>query len=209
MANRTKNVLTAENLVNVNMFRLTEDNQLIVDFNLIIAQPKTKEECDSKYYITEDSHVQPYTGREWFNWYKWNCENWGTQWNCEMLGIDGTDTVGFFTAWAAPFPIISKISEMLGDVELKHTFYDIDNFGSEEFYAIWRNGKMIKAFVSTFDWDTEEYNVPIEIDNDIRCRDFADSDETIGDLIVADTESVDHKELYDEVLAIVKSYYGK
>lgn len=31
----------------------------------------------------------------------------------------------------------------------------------------------------------------------------------IGDLLVLDTESVSHKELYDEVLEIVKNYYGE
>ena len=65
--------------------------------------------------------------------------------------------------------------------------------------------------------EMEEINMKVnglyvsEWDNGIEIHfELYDKDENIiGDLIVADTESVNHKELYDEVLAIVKSYYGE
>ena len=62
----------------------------------------------------------------------------------------------------------------------------------------------IFAFVNN-NGDTEDDDKWIEIHFELYDKD----ENIIGDLIVADTESVNHKELYDEVLAIVKSYYGK
>ena len=62
----------------------------------------------------------------------------------------------------------------------------------------------IFAFVNN-NGDTKDDDKWIEIHFELYDKD----ENIIGDLIVADTESVNHKELYDEVLAIVKSYYGE
>lgn len=62
----------------------------------------------------------------------------------------------------------------------------------------------IFAFVNN-NGDTGDDDKWIEIHFELYDR----NENIIGDLIVVDTESVNHKELYDEVLAIVKSYYGE
>ncbi len=53
--------------------------------------------------------------------------------------------------------------------------------------------------------ETEDDDKWIEIHFEL----YDKNEDIIGDLIVANTESVNHKELYDEVLTIVKSYYGE
>lgn len=62
----------------------------------------------------------------------------------------------------------------------------------------------IFAFVNN-NGDTEDDDKWIEIHFEL----YNKNEEIIGDLIVVNTESVSHKELYDEVLEIVKSYYGE
>jgi len=53
--------------------------------------------------------------------------------------------------------------------------------------------------------DTEDDDKWIEIHLEL----YDKNENIIGDLIVSNTESVSRKELYDEVLAIVKSYYSE
>ena len=62
----------------------------------------------------------------------------------------------------------------------------------------------IFAFVNN-NGDTEGDDKWIEIHFELYDKD----ENIVGDLIVADTESVSHKELYDEILTIVKLYYGE
>ena len=62
----------------------------------------------------------------------------------------------------------------------------------------------IFAFVNN-NGDTEDDDNWIDIHFEL----YDKNADIIGDLIVSNTESVSHKELYDEVLAIVKSYYGE
>ena len=49
-------------------------------------------------------------------WYDWCIENWGTKWNAygydEGVDYSGNDALCFQTAWAAPHPILEKLSEM-------------------------------------------------------------------------------------------------
>ena len=62
----------------------------------------------------------------------------------------------------------------------------------------------IFAFVNNNGY-TEDDDKWIEIHFEL----YDKNEEIIGDLIVVNTEYVSHKELYDEVLEIVKSYYGE
>ena len=59
----------------------SEFDEGAIDFEKIIPSPKTKEKCPKKYLVTKDSHISLINGREFFNWYKFNIENWGTKWN--------------------------------------------------------------------------------------------------------------------------------
>lgn len=64
-------------------------------------------------------------------WYEWCCENWGTKWN-----LNGDDDVQlernspthailhFYTAWAPPVPVVSKLAEMFPMVEMRLEYYE-------------------------------------------------------------------------------------
>lgn len=69
-----------------------------IDFDKIIPMPKTQKECDPKYYVNENSHVELMKDRPWFDWYEWSCDNWGTKWNACDSGIQDDDTIYFQTA---------------------------------------------------------------------------------------------------------------
>lgn len=60
------------------------------------------------------------------NWYDWRVANWGTKWNAaNSQFIDDCNTIQFDTAWAIPYPIISKIADENPDVKL-------DGYSEEE-----------------------------------------------------------------------------
>lgn len=98
----------------------------IIDFNKIIPQPKCEAECPSAYLHPEISHVKPLKDRPWFNWYKWNCERWGTKWGA----YNGYTKQGktyltfvFSTAWSLALPIVERL-KILG--------YDFDVYYADE-----------------------------------------------------------------------------
>ena len=53
-----------------------------------------------------------YPEKPWFNWYKWNCEHWGTKWNtCDCYSQITEDAVTFVfsTAWSPAIPIFEEL----------------------------------------------------------------------------------------------------
>lgn len=62
----------------------------------------------------------------------------------------------------------------------------------------------IYAFINN-NGDIEDNDKWIEIHFEL----YDNNEDIIGNFFVAETKYVNHKELYDEVLAIVKSYYGE
>ena len=64
-------------------------------------------------------------------WYDWAINNWGTKWNAYGYGEDAIDyhdgdMLYFQTAWAAPHPVLEKLSEMFPDIEVEHEWADED-----------------------------------------------------------------------------------
>ena len=138
---------------------LTEEG---VDFNRIIPMPddvikggighaKIDGEMQKVYWPegkrTEDDpmglKVEPIPYPEGAtDWYEWSINNWGTKWNAYDHELSEDDTVvRFDTAWAHPYPVITKLSEMYPDVLLAVIYADEDlgsNFGA---YAM-QNGVM-------------------------------------------------------------------
>lgn len=49
-----------------------------------------------------------------YDWYNWNCENWGTKWNAYNTAITENSPflteIEFDTAWSTPDPIIKALS---------------------------------------------------------------------------------------------------
>lgn len=121
--------------------KIWDDEQIAVDFGILIPEPKTKEECISKYgdkYIDKgDCHRMHEKGAEWFNWYDWRCCYWGTKWNAiegEMcLRGDGTIIIKFSTAWGPPSHWIEALSEF--GIAFTHYWKDeFDTFGTIQDY---------------------------------------------------------------------------
>lgn len=86
------------------------------------------------------------------SWYDWCVKNWGTKWNaCEpTLDSDGNDMdyLRFETAWSAPHPILSKLSEMFPGVTFQHAWADED-LGSNCGERVYSDGKLQEEHIPT------------------------------------------------------------
>ena len=87
----------------------------IIDFDLIIPEPRYKSDCPKRYQVNSKSHVEEDKDRPWFDWYEWHIANWGTKWNA----YDGYTIIGktqltfvFNTAWSMPTQIYSLLGEL-------------------------------------------------------------------------------------------------
>lgn len=132
---KTKNKSEQDYLINI----LTKDDHETIDFNKIIPEPTSIEECPEKYRVTEHSLISIEKDRPWFNWYTWHNKYWGTKWDA----YDGTvyclsDGVlfTFSTAWSPAMPIFEKLTLLGLDFEIKYADEDIgSNCGHIEYYA--------------------------------------------------------------------------
>ena len=95
-------------------------------FEKIVPQPKHKkvaiegkEPLNYKYVLEN--------GEE-FDWYDWNCDNWGTKWDrCDLEIIDNDKNsicIRFETAWGPPEEVHNKVREILGDHAEMTWFYN-------------------------------------------------------------------------------------
>ena len=95
-------------------------------FEKIVPQPKHKkvaiegkEPLNYKYVLEN--------GEE-FDWYDWNCDNWGTKWDrCDLEIIDNDKNsicMRFETAWGPPDGVHNKVREVLGDHAEMTWFYN-------------------------------------------------------------------------------------
>ena len=118
------------------------------DFRNIIPYP-TREECPEKYLITDaeerdgywyspSKHLALNSKDDYFDWYNFNIDNWGTKWNAKDVYVDEkTFSIDFQTAWSFCFPVIKKLSELFPDVLITASYADEDvwsnNVGQYEF----------------------------------------------------------------------------
>lgn len=116
---------------------LETDNTYQIDFNKIIPEPETEDECPEEYKVNKDSHVRPSDEKPWFNWYKWHIENWGTKWDaydCYTLIGKSWITFVFSTAWSPALPIFDKLALLGYDIDIK---YADEDYGSNCGTAYW------------------------------------------------------------------------
>lgn len=101
------------------------------DFDKIIPEPKTIQECPQKYICDPvKKHIQPCEGREWFDWYTWQYDNWGTKWGACETQTDFTGykngnaklIIVFDTAWCPPIPVIDKLISLEPELKITHTY---------------------------------------------------------------------------------------
>lgn len=131
----------------------TESKEKIIDFDLIIPEPRLIKDCPSDCRVNKDSHVMEDKDRPWFDWYAWHLRYWDTKWNA----YDGYTKVGktqitfvFSTAWSFAARVADKLSELGYDLELK---YADEDYGCN-------CGKLIYDS-KTKEWDiTSEHDLP-------------------------------------------------
>ncbi len=123
------------------------------DFNTVIPEPETEADCPDEYNLNKtkfDVGLEHEPDREWFNWYNWRIDNWGTKWNSfDKLYIDYGKIIeaenfieikiNFQTAWSAPFPVFKKLLEMYSNLS--------DAMGLEMVYYSTENGECGEVFM--------------------------------------------------------------
>jgi len=68
------------------------------------------------------------------DWYGWNCDNWGTKWDCSDSHYTEEDKIlQFQTAWACPEKIIAEMKLAFPDLKFNGNYADED-FGSNVGY---------------------------------------------------------------------------
>lgn len=111
------------------------------DFNKIIPEPKTKKECPEQYICNPKKEcIEPRKGKNWFNWYRWSYDNWGTKWNSYDNQKYSNYEFLFYSAWCTPLPVLIELSKMFPNITFN---FDIDGEIEEPYYFTLKNGKRI------------------------------------------------------------------
>ena len=104
-----------------------EDGTRIIDFDLIIPEPRLKRDCPADCIVNKDSHVMEDKDRPWFDWCAWRNKYWNTKWGA----YDGYTHTGktyvimyFQTAWSFAEPIAMKLAELGYDLDLQYADED-------------------------------------------------------------------------------------
>ena len=154
MPNITTNTMTLKGIgvFDEKFYTLDDEGTPRFDFNKIIPEPESENECIEKYgtwyldHADENGnsvkHLDHSEGKPWFDWYGWHHEYWGTKWNAFCLEVLDADTIRFQTAWTAPEPIFRVLSRMFPDDELVvHSEYETDEICD----SVYKNGKCISS----------------------------------------------------------------
>ena len=114
----------------LNKLTSVADSNRIIDFDLIIPEPRLKRDCPKNCIVNKDSHVQEDKERPWFDWYAFHNKYWGTKWNA----YDGYTHCGktyiimyFQTAWSFAEPIARELAKLGYDLDLSYADEDYGN----------------------------------------------------------------------------------
>lgn len=106
---------------------VAEDGNRIIDFDLIIPEPRYKKDCPKDCIVNKDSHVMEDKNRPWFDWCAWRNKYWNTKWGA----YDGYTHTGktyiimyFQTAWSFAYPVAEKLAELGYDLDLQYADED-------------------------------------------------------------------------------------
>lgn len=111
----------------------------IFDFNTVIPEPQKPDECREKYDFNVNGKDS--TGfDDWFDWYHWRLDHWGTKWNNgdktyfdydKILNSDisvlNELSICFRTAWNAPYQVAVKLIEMHPELDISWNYYSFEN----------------------------------------------------------------------------------
>lgn len=105
-----------------------------IDFDKIIPEPRTIEDCDPRFVFSKEKIESGHTGVEctddriWFDWYNWRVEYWGTKWgayDCDTKVGKSYIQFCFSTAWSLAYPIVQRLAVLGYDIEVKYADEDI------------------------------------------------------------------------------------
>lgn len=106
---------------------ITDEGNRIIDFDLIIPEPRLKRDCPADCIVNSKSHVMEDKDRPWFDWYTWRNKYWNTKWGA----YDGYTHTGktyiimyFQTAWSFAGPVAMKLAELGYDLDLQYADED-------------------------------------------------------------------------------------
>ena len=124
------------------------------DFNKIVPEPTSKEECIQKYgerYVDKgDKPLQHSDDDKWFDWYSWHVDFWGTKWGaCDTYIIDD-NTISFSTAWSEPTEIWSALSKKYPDETIEVYAEYEEGFTTESKYFA---GRMYSYQENEAEWE--------------------------------------------------------
>lgn len=107
-----------------------KDGTRIIDFDLIIPEPRYKKDCPKDYLVNRLSCIEEDEDKPWFDWYAWRNKYWNTKWNA----YDGYTHVGktyitftFQTAWTFAYPVAMRLAKLGYDLDLQYADEDWGN----------------------------------------------------------------------------------
>ena len=119
------------------------------DFNNIVPEPKTEEECPDCYNlnIAPDDSIQINPDKPWFNWYEWKYDVWGTKWNGFECKIINDNAIKFETAWSPAYGVMEELSKTHYKDRVLLLFYN-DEFDYSWYVNEYRNGNITSFCLS-------------------------------------------------------------
>lgn len=209
-------------------------------FEWVVPIPKTKEECPAEYVIPEgeDRHLQTEKGMEWFDWYKWQCDNWGTKW--DACNVDVCDNKIYFdTAWSPATPIFIALADKLfdfsftilwseeqgplyngifghdrqeSDDELSYWEDDFEEY-SDEAYQTYNNlwGEYFEKTPEDNSWHSEDDEGAFRIDGELHFYDLGEKDPEIAKELYKQfgNEFLEFLLEYDDSQEFIRSLLGE
>lgn len=120
----------------------TED---MLDFETVIPSPKTVKECPVEYVMMDAEEARKRClgwdnndPTNWFDWYHWNIEFWGTKWNSSSTSYPEADSIlaqgsteieiWLYTAWSPAMPVYYKLQEMHPELDIEVFYGDEGGF---------------------------------------------------------------------------------
>ncbi len=131
----------------INFIKQHYNKDGLFDFNTFMPEPESEEECPPRYNFNTPNGYAHYSdlenpeGQEWFNWYDWRLDYWGTKWNCgeeskcyfdfkkirEGYSYFSPLYIHFTTAWTPPIPIFEKIIDMHPELRIEIIYHSTEN----------------------------------------------------------------------------------
>ena len=121
----------------------------VFDFNTIIPEPTTEEECPQKYnfnFNEQETDLKCPNGLEWFDWYHWRLDHWGVKWNnntktffdynkiLSNKDIIKEISISFDTPWNVPLPLAAELISMHPELNIDWEYYSFENMEAGSIY---------------------------------------------------------------------------